>query len=70
MADSRVKSTSTGIWRREEVREKMFSGEKKGRVRMTKVTATTKRIRRARKIKGGMGRIATPWMLGAARAER
>ena len=65
-----MKRTSTGIWRREEVRENMFSGEKKGRVRRRKVPVTTKRIRRAREIKGGTGRTVTPWMLGAARAER
>lgn len=32
-AERRVKRTSMGIWRREEVRWKMFSGEKMGSVR-------------------------------------
>lgn len=27
-----MKSTSVGVWRREDVRTKTFSGEKKGRV--------------------------------------
>jgi len=30
----RVKRTSLGVWRREEVRVRMFSGEKRGRVEM------------------------------------
>ena len=69
-AERRVKRTSVGIWRREDVRLNMFSGEKKGRVLMRKAEAVMKRIMRARETLGGTGRIGTPWMAGAARTER
>jgi hypothetical protein len=69
-AERRVKRTSLGIWRREEVRENMFSGEKKGRVLMRKAKAVKKRIMRARETFEGTGRIGMPWMAGAARTER
>jgi secreted trypsin-like serine protease len=55
---------------RDDVKEKMLSGENAGSVRRTKLLATTKRMRRARETFGGTGRIETPWTLGAARTER
>lgn len=69
-ADRRVKRTSVGIWRREEVREKMFSEEKSGRVFMREAAAVRKRIVRARDTLAGTGRMGIPWMAGAARTER
>ena len=69
-AESRVKSTSVGICRREEVKENMFSGEKMGSVVIRKPTAVRRRIMRARETLGGTGRMGMPWMVGAARAER
>lgn len=69
-AESRVKRTSVGICRREDVRENMFSGEKKGSVFMRKAEAVMKRIIRARETLGGTGRMGMPWMAGAARTER
>ena len=56
-AERRVKRTSLGIWRREDVREKTFSGEKKGRVVMRKAEAVRKRITRARETFAGVGRM-------------
>ena len=69
-AERRVKRTSVGIWRREEVKENMFSGEKTGRVLMRKARAVRKRIMRARETLGETGRMGMPWMAGAARTER
>jgi hypothetical protein len=66
-----VKSTSTGIWRRDCVSVKRFSGApKKGRVLMRKESAVMKRMRSARDTLGGMGRMGKPWIEGAARMER
>ena len=69
-AERRVKRTSVGIWRREEVRVKMLVGEKGGRVLRRKARVVIVRIRRARETLGGMGRMGIPWMEGAARRER
>lgn len=65
-----MKRTSVGIWRREEVRENMFSEEKKGTVLMRKAVAVRKRMMRARETLAGTGRTGMPWMAGAARTER
>ena len=69
-AKRRVKRTSVGICRRDEVRLNMFSGENRGSVLTRKAVAVMKSIIRAREILGGTGRIGTPWMVGAARTER
>jgi hypothetical protein len=68
--ESRVKRTSVEICRREEVWVKMLGAEKRGSVEMRKKTVAIVRIRRAREIGGGTGRIGVPWMEGAARNER
>lgn len=68
--ERRVKRTSVEICRRDEVRVKMFDGEKGGRVLMRKATVVIIRIRRARETFGGVGRMGIPWMEGAARRER
>ena len=69
-AERRVKRTSVGICRRDEVRLNMFSAENRGRVLTRKAVAVMKSIMRAREIFGGMGRMGTPWIAGAARTER
>ncbi len=69
-AERRVKRTSVGIWRREDVREKMFSGAKTGRVLRRKETEVMRSMVRARRTAGGAGRMEMPWILGAARTER
>ncbi len=69
-AERRVKRTSVGIWRREEVRVKMFGGENRARVFRRNARVVIVRIRRARETFGGMGRMGMPWMEGAARRER
>ena len=69
-AERRVKRTSVGIWRRDCVSVKRFSGEEKGRVFRRKESAVMRSMRRARDTLGGMGRTVRPWMEGAARMER
>lgn len=66
----RVKRTSVEIWRRDCVREKTFSGVNVGMVLMRKQREVMKRIVRARETAGGIGRIDTPWTVGAARSLR
>jgi hypothetical protein len=68
--ERRVKRTSVGIWRREDVRVKMLGGEKGGRVLRRNARLVIVRIRRARETLGGTGRMGIPWMEGAARRER
>ena len=59
-AESRVKRTSVGVWIRDWVRVKMFSGLKMGRVLRRKMADVTKRIVRARTTWGGTARIDIP----------
>ena len=49
----RVKRTSLEVWRREEVKVKMLSGAKEGRVEMRAMTAETKRM--VRDLETGLG---------------
>ena len=55
----RVKRTSLGVWRREDVTANMFSGERKGRVQIKAMEAVMKRMLRARKTGTGVARIGT-----------
>ena len=48
----------------------MFSGEYIGRVLTMKIMHTIVRMKSARDTAGGIDRIGTPCMLGAARTER
>lgn len=70
MAERRVKRTSVGIWRREEVVLKMSSCEKIGRESMMKELTRRKRRRRARVSLRDRGRIGRLCIAGAARRER
>jgi len=66
----RVKRTSLGVCRREEVRVRMFSGEKAGRVEMKYIVAERKRRLRDRRMAGGMGVIGSEEGAEAAVARR
>lgn len=68
-AERRVKRTSVGVWMRDCVRVKMFSGLKRGRVFSRKMADATKRIVRARTTCEGTGRMDIPWMEGEARID-
>jgi hypothetical protein len=68
--ERRVKRTSTGIWRRDWVTRKMFSGAKIGRVLKRKRAETRARRRRQREVDSERGRMARPWTFGAALAAR
>lgn len=58
--ERRVKRTSVGIWRRDCVREKMFSGAKMGIVLIMNTQVTTKRRKSARATAGGTSRMGMP----------
>lgn len=67
---SLVNRTSTGIWRRDCVTEKTFSGERVGSVRIRKNSDAETRRRMERKTAGGTGWTLRPWMRGAFLRER
>jgi len=68
--ESLLKRTSGGIWRRDCVAVKTFSGEKTGRVRARRRSATPKRTVRARETEGGRGWMDMPCARGAFRTWR
>lgn len=61
----RVKRTSLGVCKRDEVRVNMFSGEKKGRVEMRAKRAEIKRMFRPRNEEVGVDRIGSGEVLTA-----
>lgn len=65
---SRVKSTSVGIWRREDVRLNRFSGARGGKARTKRAKEMVVRIVRARKADPGSGRIG--WFAALDEARR
>jgi len=67
---TRVKRTSLGVCRREEVRVRIFSGEKGGRVESRYIRAERKRRFRERRIGGGMGVMGSEEGAEAAVARR
>lgn len=66
----RVKRTSTGIWSRDFVIAKMFSGAKIGRVDRSVMEATMNRIASAVRTGAGVAWTGFPAIAGAERADR